>query len=491
MYTSLYLNNNKILAAVGTKNKRGIRVKRMYETWAPEGSLVNGVVTDADAMTDCLRQFFKENRIPKNHVALVLNSSRVTLKTVRAPKMKPKQTLEYVKREFAAMQQKQDMIVGYFVEGKDEKGILDLFALRMDRDFLDVYESIFKRLGIHLEMVESGLGSFVAAADHFDYLKDKNCILQILGETNLYSVLFSKGRYVYSSSTRMFQEKGTTGFGMEVARTVSGMLQFAAAQKMEDPITHVYWGGFNEENEKLCREAVEQLGRSLKINPFPKDKWIRKDADAGEDYLGLSAFAVTGLGMPGADTDLYKNYRKNSKKALERKAFLKAAVPVFTVLGLGVAATAGTSVWYFSEKNHYDELVSYNESPAVLQMLEQYDELLWENQVLTGATAELSTAKANLKSYPEFDSRIRQLLLNNAAGLVAIEINGYNAATGAVQMSVTAGEMNDIHLFVERLERQEGFVGVDYSGYTQSSQSSLWTSSVVVYLEALQEEEVE
>lgn len=490
MYTSLYLNNNKIAAAVGTKNKRGIRVRHIYETWAPEGSLVNGVVTDGEALTECLRQFFKENRIPKNHVILVLNSSRMTLKTVRAPKMKPGQTLEYVKREFAAMQQKQDMITGYFVEGEDEKGILDLFALRMERDFLDVYDSIFKRLHIRLEMVESGLGAFAAAAGHFDYLKDKNCILQILGETNLYTLLFSRGRYIYSSSSRMFQEQGTPAFGMEVARTVSGMLQFAAAQKMEEPITHVYWGGFREENKKLCREAVEQLGRALEIQPFPEDKWIRKDVDE-EDFLGQNAFSVTGLGMPGADTDLYKNYRKNSKKALESKAALKAAIPVFTVFGLGVAATVGTGFWYFSQKNHYDELVSYNESPAVLQMLNQYDELYWENQMLTGAAAELSTAKANLESYPKFDSRVRQLLLYNAAGLVDVKINGYSAVTGAVQMTVTAGEMNDIHRFVERLEGQEGFAGVDYSGYTQSSQSSLWTGSVVVYLEAPKEEEGE
>lgn len=484
MYTALYLNNNTIRAAVGTGSRRGIRVKSLHETKAPEGSLVNGVVMDAEALTECLQHFFRENRLPKRHVILVLNSSRLTVKMIRAPRMKPKETLQFVNREFAAMQQKQDIAVGYFVEGKNERGLLDLFALRMEQDFLDGYEQMFQKLNIRLESVQSGMGALVAVAGHLEELRDKTCIVQVLGGTNLYSFLFVKGRYLYSSATRVFQEKGTPGFGLEVARTISGMLQFAAAQKLEEQITHLFWSGFEGENEAVCREHVEQMGAQLTVAPLSGGSWIQVTGSDGQISPGVSVFAEAALGMPDTATDLYSNYRKHNKKALQKRAARRALLPVFFALGAGMAALIGTSLWYGAVRKTHDALVRQNESEAMVQMQQQYQELTAQDRALSRAVAELETAIGNLETYPVFDNEINRLLERHAAGLVTVDVLGYYAQTGAVQLQVTADEMNDIQLFVERIEQQEGFAGVSYNGYSQSPQSAQWYGSVEVYLEA-------
>ena len=55
-------------------------MKRLYETEAPEGSIINGVITGEEELGAHLSQFWKENHLSTRNVCLVLHSSQFMLK---------------------------------------------------------------------------------------------------------------------------------------------------------------------------------------------------------------------------------------------------------------------------------------------------------------------------------------------------------------------------------------------------------------------------
>ena len=78
MTTSVYLSNNNINAVVGSGGGK-IRVKRVCSTQIPEGSLINGIITNEADLAEQLKEFWAANKLPKKDVSLVINSSQFVL----------------------------------------------------------------------------------------------------------------------------------------------------------------------------------------------------------------------------------------------------------------------------------------------------------------------------------------------------------------------------------------------------------------------------
>lgn len=56
MQTCVYMSNRRIQAAVGNAKKGSISVKRLYETLAPEGCIINGVITAEEELAAHLKE---------------------------------------------------------------------------------------------------------------------------------------------------------------------------------------------------------------------------------------------------------------------------------------------------------------------------------------------------------------------------------------------------------------------------------------------------
>ena len=95
MQTCVYMSNRKIQVAVGNPKNHSIAVKRLYETEAPEGSIINGVITGEEELGAHLSQFWKENHLSTRNVCLVLHSSQFMAKTLMIHAMNTNKTLLY------------------------------------------------------------------------------------------------------------------------------------------------------------------------------------------------------------------------------------------------------------------------------------------------------------------------------------------------------------------------------------------------------------
>ncbi len=479
MQTCVYMSNRKIQVAVGNPKNHSILVKRLYESAAPEGSIINGVITGEEELGAHLRQFWKENSLPTRNVCLVLHSSQFMSKTLVMPSMNTAKTLSYIQREFPGVNNVSESVYGFFrIDSDKGKGIREVFATRMERDFLDSYRKLFASVGIQINSVQAALGCVVSVLHQMELVRGKTCVVQIQDGDNLTSILLDKGNYCYSSVSRTFSEHGTESYGMEVTRNISGILQFASAQKLENPVSNIYWAGFSEGDMQACIQALAQMDPNLTAERLEDGRVIRFSEGAVDNFL----FPVSGLFKLEKESNLYYRYKKSSEKYLKRRSLLKQLIPIVILLVVMLAITGFFIGNCLLTRKKIQEVRAYNESPEVLEQSARYDELeerlMW-NQTLK---ASLERAKKNIESYPSFHSSIRMEIESCSLGQVVIDVQSFDAATGIVNVDTAAPEVEDINQFIDRLEGKDIFEGLDYTGYVWSEERGMWTINLVCYL---------
>ena len=479
MQTCVYMSNRRIQAAVGNAKKGSISVKRLYETLAPEGCIINGVITAEEELAAHLKEFWKENHLAVNNVCLVLHSSQFMSKTFQVPAMNVKKTLEYIPREFPGVSGAGGSVYGYYeIDTDKKKGMREVFATRMEREFLDSYTRLFASIGVKVTCVRAALGSVVSVLHRMAYFKDRTCILQIQDEDNLTSILMHQGKYCYSSMNRTFSEHGTPSYGVEVARNISGILQFASAQKLENAVTDVTWAGFSEGDIQVCSESLLQMDNTLRAGSFMDDSIIRSK----EEDFGSYLFPICGL-IPLEDAgNLFIQYKKTSERSLKRKSLMKQITPVILLLLVMLVITGFFGVHYWLTSRKLEEVRSYNESPEVLEQSARYDEVEAQMQWEQMQKAALMKAARNIESYPYFNSSITDVIESCTMGEVTFSIKSFDAQTGVISVDTAAPDVEIINQFIDRLEEKDIFERLDYTGYTWSDESGMWTINLVCYL---------
>ena len=76
MSVSVYLNNLQVQFVQGTRGKKGNFQQSMILD-APEGSIINGVITDASAFVAFLKEAWSFYQFPKNDVHLVVGGNKI------------------------------------------------------------------------------------------------------------------------------------------------------------------------------------------------------------------------------------------------------------------------------------------------------------------------------------------------------------------------------------------------------------------------------
>ncbi|WP_343246431.1 type IV pilus biogenesis protein PilM [Diplocloster hominis] len=270
MNTSIYLSNQNIQILTGSGGRSKVSVKNVFQAKAPEGSLINGVITSEAELAECLGRLWSQYRLPRTNVGLVIDSTKFVTKILTLPAVKGNKLQELVKREFSDLGDREKLLFDYMILNKDSKGrMLKILAAAAERDFIGSYVQLFEKLKISISSVNVALAAELKILDIHPALRGRTCILELLDGDNLVNTLIVNGEYKYSSRSRLFQEHGTEGFALDIARNVSGILQFHASERSEYAITDVFLGGFSKENEMLCVDSIRSLNANLQTALFP------------------------------------------------------------------------------------------------------------------------------------------------------------------------------------------------------------------------------
>lgn len=482
MSTIVYLSNNSIKVLIGEQKKKGVQVNHIYLTIAPEGSIINGIVTDQEEFSNHLREFWEKNHLPKKGISLVINSSQFINRTIKLPEMADKEVLNYISREFSDVERTKDPVYNFFTLSKDGQ-TKKIFATMVERSFLDEHVQMFSSLGISIGSIDSANGCAIRILQQLSRIQKKTCIVQLLDDMNMTNFLFINGIYEYSSRSRIFNDRGTIGFGVEVARAVSNLLQFAQAQHFMDKITDVYLGGIFDDELSFCEQSIYNVDEMLSVDILDGTGtvFLKENLDGYKKFSNC-VYAVGGLIPLKKQLDLYTQYLRNPEKEKKRKKTIKSMIPIFVLLGIALVISIGLGTRYMVLKGRLDKLQAYNKNTSIVNTGKQYDDLKEKESTLEKKLDKINQLNENIKSYPIADSKVIQVLEKCADSYADIEITSFEAETGILQVLTTAKDVDKIHQYVLALRSEKIFKDVDYTGYNYLEDSKVYQINVICYL---------
>ena len=140
----LYLSN-RLVQAVEIRDKNTVLV---CQDMAPEGSIINGIVTDEEMFLSWIRQFMTDNRLPHKECRLVINSTQLNSRVLELPKIGNKELKKMIAREFADSRTENTVFSYQVLETLPGGKMQRIFAVAAEREFLEGYIRLFAQAGV-------------------------------------------------------------------------------------------------------------------------------------------------------------------------------------------------------------------------------------------------------------------------------------------------------------------------------------------------------
>ena len=471
MSVSIYLSNQVIQIAVGQRAKNG-SLKKVYTTYAPEGSIINGIIMDGESLGGYLKSYWEQNNLPKKDVFLVLNSNKIAGKNIEIPNMNPKKTLEFILREFADMQRGDDentlafIPVGYNKETK----LRHLYGESAPKEQLREFMDIFNSFGVKLKGIISGEGSVIGFVGQKLTKGCKTFVVQIANGNLVSNLLFVGGEFKYYSSVRCFNEVGTEGYFEDMARSLNQLWQFMQAQKINSPIERVFMAGISREDMAVYGQTIREQGTDAMCEMldtgFGAGTPLQMDASN-------AIFAVSGLFDQGIESNFLTHFSMKAEKESKLDPRVKKyGLVVIMALGIMLLAFLASFALRMTRQNRLDELTDYNETVAPQAML--YDMEAQRRDSLSAKYNSINSVVETIESYPVCNQKVVSILERTAQGYAEIEISSFDADSGKVSFSASSRNENDIYKYIDRLFEEDIFQDVEHTGYTYDAKNDIY-----------------
>ena len=481
MSVSVYLSNQIVQIAVGTRGKKGA-LKQVFTTMAPEGSIINGIIMDAEALEAHIKRFWEANNIPKKDVYLVVNSNKIAGKKIEVPNLNGKKTVDFIKREFADMQREdEENTLAYTSIGMSKKTKVKLLYAEMaPKEQLREFMQVFAAMGISLKGIISGEGSIIGYAQDTLTKFAKTFILQVINGNLVSNVLFVDGTFSYYNSVRCFNEPGTPEYLDDLARSLNQLEQFMNAEKIQSHVERIFVAGTDNNNlnayNMVVRDHgvdtnVELVNTGLSTNP----KLLHESQTA--------LYAVSGLFDQGPESNFLTHFSvkddAEEKMDPQIKKYVISVIATLAVMlvGLGIAIT-----FRLIQQSKYDEAKNYNNSPTVLMQSAEYDAAVEKRDTMLAKYNSINTVVETIDSYPVCNDDVIATIEETARGYAKIEILSFDAEEGRVTFSAKADDVNDIYKYIDKLLEEDIFMNVDHTGYTYSETDKLYDIHVICTL---------
>lgn len=471
MSTVIYLFNQEVQVVVGEAGKKSTTIKTAETVMAPEGSIINGIVTDVESFTEFLKGIKQKFSIPSNGVNLVIGSSKFIAKNLDIPTMKDNETLRYVEREYADMGRDEEALIGFIRMNGSEKGMSKIYAASIEPTFIEGYISIFEAAGIKLAGIyssECGLVNYISQKMLQEY---STFVMLVADAKYLATVLFIKGTYYYSNSVRSFHERGTPEYAEDIGKSLSKLLQFLQARRVEENLQNVIIAGINPDNLQMYRQVVREIDPGLNVIPY-------KLAYEYQRYM----FALSGLYTGVKDNFLqhYQRYAKSKTGDKPGTALGKALLLPAALLVLLMAVVVVLNIVKYSKQAELNKILDYNEA-AQFDVIE-YERYAYQNAVLEAKVNSTRVVSDNLVTYPCGNTPVLEKIKKCALGYAEIEYNSFSASAGEVSMTAYSDEVEKINQFIKRLLEDDTFTQVNYTGYTYNDSTATWKINVTCVL---------
>lgn len=282
----IYISSQNIQVLCGSADSNDmIKISHFETLELQEGSMINGVITDEADVKDVLTQI-KESGILE--CTLVIDSGQILTKNVVVPFMNKKSLIQFTKDELSSIDGSYtDLIYDYSVlrtVSEDEK-TGEILCCGVERKLVGSYIDVFESVGIKLQRIDISINAVHKLTQELPELEDKTYILAILDGNNVSSFLFEKNNYVFSNRSRLFSERGSDAFNIEMSGNISQLIQFSKSKHSEHAIETAYFCNLQEDEESSVFKQIED-SLHIKAQEFPLSTTIYvKDTDTKAEFV--------------------------------------------------------------------------------------------------------------------------------------------------------------------------------------------------------------
>ena len=274
-----------------------IKVKDFFSQPVPEGTVINGLITDEEALVNVLKQLVIDKIITQKTVSLAIDSSNILMRTMTVPALNPKDLMDYVKNELSIyMEDGTESVYDYAVlEPKLAAGGGSILAVAASRALLESYQNVFLAAGLKLADINIGVNCQNKFVSIVDRLQNETFILTQVDGNNLTLTLYNQGKYVLANRYRLLYNYGTTSWYEEFTDHISSIVQFNKGQKNNDDISTVYVD-ISESGQAQVADNLRIMG--LELKEFPGAEVVRVLGSAekrGHFEIGKYQFALGNL----------------------------------------------------------------------------------------------------------------------------------------------------------------------------------------------------
>ena len=486
MSVTVFLSNTNIQIVVGSGTNGGAKIKRLVSVAVPGGAVLNGVVMDENALTAAIQECWRINKLPKNDVTLILNSPQLRANFIDMPLLPEKKTTEFVQRETKDSRLAKPVSAWYVTEKDAKTKTQKVVAETADSQFIDTYVAIFAKAGVKLIDIHDGVTLAINLLK--GSTRNKTVVYMILDGTSLVTIFFSKGRYFYHSTKRIFNQPGSSEFTKEIFGAISEIRQFASAQKLEDQIDEIQFAGLGEQQVARLSEDMGDIDSNIKLSAVVCPSYVKVKENAKQfPYFVYPVAGLTRLATPRLD--ILTANRKSADKFIRKQNLLKIILPAGGFVLLMILIYGALTTFNILKENRLRDLTRENSDPATIENANRYEQI---SNVITGVGARqgaLNILHKYLDSYPIPDSSINKIILLAAEKHgVTVIVNSYDASSGVFSITAQSQEVEQINQFIADLMKMKEFEKVDYTGYSAIEENkegnSGWQINVVCTLAA-------
>ncbi len=479
MSLTVYLSNTDIEVLSGQSNGKGVSVSHVYSTPMPEGSFLNGVITDPDGIQYALSGMWNKHKLPKKGIRLVINTSQISVRVIDMPIMSQSKADVYLQREFEERSGERKRLLGFYVISKNNKNkTMKVCTELADIELIANYVNVFAGAGIELKEINSGIGVSVNFLKKLNFASDKNSVVMLRDAMTVTAIYLVKGEYFYSTTARTFNQPGTLEFAGEISNTVSQIEQFSKSEKVEDPISQIYLAGMTLEDATNVERAVAMnLSEEIVVYNISVMRGVKFSYST--DSLDTLFYPTAGLMTLTDHQNLLKMYGKGEIVDHQiRNKIIKLAIPYVAVFILMLVITISRAVTYSNRKKELKELEDYNTNPSNMMMAAEYDLAAQSVELYSGHVNALRLLDKNIDSYPLPTSEIGKIINRAAVGLGEVTTDSYDATQGKIGITAKFKEVDMVNTFIDRLDAEECFYEVNYTGYSEINSSGQWVANL-------------
>ena len=268
---SIYCSPSQVKTIMGESDGKNIKVDNFATSLIPQGAMINGIITDEDAMINLLSEMNTEYLLAKEDTNLVIDSNSILTKLIDVPPLSEGQILEFVEREFSQYGKEEgaEKIYDYSVINPHaESGGVTILAVGVSKGLIESYQSVFLNAGFNLKGINIGINAQIKLANFLPQLLTGTYILAQVDGKNLTFTLFNDGEYSLTNKYRLLNMTGTQEWFNEIGDNLSSMIQFNKGQRDTKDIETAYFTGIEKNETTALSESLQYLNIDIKELDF-------------------------------------------------------------------------------------------------------------------------------------------------------------------------------------------------------------------------------